>query len=66
MNSDPQDCVVIEDSPYGIEAANRAGMKCIGLATTYEPEKLKGADFIVSNYREINLAFLNCPESDLI
>jgi HAD superfamily hydrolase (TIGR01509 family) len=59
LNSDPQDCVVIEDSPYGIEAANRAGMKCIGLATTYEPEKLKGADFIVSNYSEINLAFLN-------
>ena len=30
----PRNCVVIEDAPAGIEAAKRAGMKCIGLAST--------------------------------
>src|SRR5688572_12525569 len=27
-------CLVIEDAPLGIEAAKRAGMKCIALTTT--------------------------------
>jgi beta-phosphoglucomutase-like phosphatase (HAD superfamily) len=27
-------CVVFEDSFHGLEAANRAGMKVVGLATT--------------------------------
>jgi len=58
LNSDPQTCVVIEDSPYGIEAAKRAKMKCIGLATTYDSEKLTGADLIVAHYAEIDLASL--------
>jgi HAD superfamily hydrolase (TIGR01509 family) len=56
LHSSPEKCVVIEDSPYGIEAARRAGMKCIGLATTYDPEKLAGADLIVARYSEIDLA----------
>jgi beta-phosphoglucomutase len=58
LDSDPQNCVVIEDSPYGIEAAKRARMKCIGLTTTYDSEKLTGADIIVAHYAEIELASL--------
>ncbi|HYA41010.1 MAG TPA: HAD family phosphatase [Syntrophobacteraceae bacterium] len=58
LGSNPPNCLVIEDAPYGIEAAKRAGMKCIGLATTYEPDKLQGADRIVSHYSEIDLASL--------
>lgn len=27
----PSDCLVLEDSPTGVEAANRAGMDCIGV-----------------------------------
>jgi beta-phosphoglucomutase len=30
----PQDCVVFEDAPAGIEAARRAGMRCVVVATT--------------------------------
>jgi beta-phosphoglucomutase-like phosphatase (HAD superfamily) len=30
--------VVIEDVPLEIEAAKWAGMKCVALATTYEPD----------------------------
>lgn len=28
---DPKDCLVIEDSPYGVEAAHRAGMSCVAV-----------------------------------
>lgn len=43
----PKECLVIEDSPYGVEAAKRAGMRCIALLTTHKREELRRADFIV-------------------
>jgi len=39
LGSPPQNCVVIEDAPHGIDAAKRAGMRCIAISTTYDPEK---------------------------
>jgi beta-phosphoglucomutase len=55
LKSNPCYCLVIEDSPNGIDAAREAGMKCIGLATTYSDEKLKNADLIVKSFSEINI-----------
>jgi HAD superfamily hydrolase (TIGR01509 family) len=47
MRLKPEECVVIEDSPVGIEAAKRAGMKCIAVVHTLPREKLKKADLIL-------------------
>ncbi|NQT88287.1 HAD-IA family hydrolase, partial [bacterium] len=43
----PSACVVIEDSPVGIEAAKAAGMRCIGVTHTLPAERLVGADLVV-------------------
>lgn len=43
MDVRPERCVVVEDSPVGIEAARRAGMASIGFAELQDPEKLRGA-----------------------
>lgn len=43
----PKDCVVIEDSVPGVEAAKNAGMKCIAVTNTNPASKLKKADLIV-------------------
>jgi len=56
LGSLPAACLVIEDSPLGVEAAKHGGMMCIGLATTYEPEALREADQVVASYSEIDLA----------
>jgi HAD superfamily hydrolase (TIGR01509 family) len=55
LGSPPESCLVLEDAPYGIEAARRAGMACIGLATTYPPEMLTAADRVVRTFDEIDL-----------
>ncbi|MBS0484484.1 MAG: HAD family phosphatase [Proteobacteria bacterium] len=59
LGSSPGNCVVIEDAPHGIDAAKRAGMRCIAISTTYDAGKLQQADLIVNAYAEIDLAAVN-------
>lgn len=40
------ECLVIEDSLAGIQAARRAGMKVMAVATTYTPERLNAANVL--------------------
>lgn len=49
------ECLVIEDSIAGIEAAHAAGMKCIAVTNTYGYERLTMADFVVKSLEEINV-----------
>lgn len=49
----PNECLVIEDSPKGIEAAIKAKMKCIAITTSTTPNKLRKANFTVNNYRDM-------------
>ena len=51
----PADCLVIEDSPAGIEAGRAAGMTVWAIATTHEPDELATADAV----------FQRIPISDL-
>jgi len=54
----PGDCVVIEDSFVGIEAAKRAGMKCVAVASTFPELELRAraqADLVVQTLEELNL-----------
>lgn len=52
------DCLVIEDSIAGIEAAKRAGMRCLAVTNSYPAEKLSQADRIVSTLVDCNPASL--------
>ncbi|MDR1505894.1 MAG: HAD-IA family hydrolase [Treponema sp.] len=51
LEVDPADCWVIEDSTGGVTAAKVAGMRCLGLLTTYPEADIKnaGADRIVKD-----------------
>lgn len=44
LGVEPSKCLVIEDAPSGIMAAKKAGMECIAVATTHNPDELSNAD----------------------
>ena len=49
----PEDCLVIENAPLGIQSAKRAGIRCIALSTTLSNGYLKEADEVVSSFEEL-------------
>lgn len=53
LKVNPNECVVVENAPYGIESAKRAGMYCVAVSTSLPKEFLKKADLVVSRLREI-------------
>lgn len=46
LRTDPQNCLVVEDAITGIEAAKKAGCKCLGLTTSFTEKELCQADWI--------------------
>jgi len=56
MGVSPQDCVVLEDAPAGVEAALSANMKVIGLGDASELQK---AHLVLENAKNLSLRQLN-------
>lgn len=52
----PADCLVIEDAPAGIESAHGAGLKVIGVASTYPAEKLVQADAVTGRLAHVQVS----------
>jgi beta-phosphoglucomutase len=55
----PEDCVVIEDSHWGLEAAMAAGMRMVAITNTYAAERLKPADKVIVHLSDLSLSELN-------
>lgn len=51
-------CLVIEDSPWGIDAARAAGMKVVAVATSYRADRLAAADLVVEQLQDLDLGRL--------
>lgn len=44
------ECIVIENAPFGITAAKRAGLYCVAVASMLEPEKVQHADLVLEDH----------------
>lgn len=59
LDVSPKDCIAVEDSSVGIEAAKRAGMKCIALPNSYtEDQDLSQADLRIDSAEKIDMDLL--------
>ena len=59
LGLDPNDCVAIEDSPRGVVAATRAGMKCIAVPTPSTADgDFSPATLIVRSLEDIDIETL--------
>lgn len=61
MGLHPSECVVIEDSPNGIEAAYAAGSPSIGIATTYSADVIgkSNPSLVAQSFSELNTDVIN-------
>jgi beta-phosphoglucomutase len=53
LNVSREEAVVIENAPFGIASAVKAGIPCIALETSLPKPYLKDADHIVQNYKQL-------------
>jgi sugar-phosphatase len=45
----PQACLVVEDAPVGVAAARAAGLRVLGVTTTFGPDELR-ADYLIPDF----------------
>jgi beta-phosphoglucomutase len=48
-------CVAVEDSRWGILSAKAAGLRCVGLTTSYQADELREADLVVSRLSDLTV-----------
>jgi len=65
LNTDikPAECIVIEDSHWGLQAAGAAGMHPVAVTNTYPSDRLTLAEKIVAKLAELEISDLHslCP-----
>ncbi len=56
LGVNPENCLVVEDSPNGIKAAKAAGMNCVAYeGPGANPQKLQEADDIIQSYSQLEM-----------
>jgi HAD superfamily hydrolase (TIGR01509 family) len=54
----PADCVAIEDSRWGIASARAAGLRTVGVTSSYDAGELSEADLVIPSVGDLDLANL--------
>lgn len=56
---DPSRCVAIEDSRWGLVSARGAGLRCVGVTTSYPAHELGAADLVAGGLAELTIERLD-------
>jgi beta-phosphoglucomutase-like phosphatase (HAD superfamily) len=52
LGAEPCESLVFEDAPLGLEAARRAGMRAVAIASTLSADEIRCADHVVACERD--------------
>jgi len=60
LGREPEECLVVEDAPAGVEAARRGGMPCVAVDRSDDAAALsaKGADLVLDRLDRLEPAAL--------
>lgn len=58
LNVEPTECLVFEDVPKGVEAAQNAGMNTVVLTTTHHPEEFQGFQNVLYFAKDFDNEFI--------
>jgi len=56
---DSRRCVAIEDSRWGLDSARGAGLRCVGITTSYPAHELTGAELVVPGLHTLTIDMLD-------
>jgi beta-phosphoglucomutase len=59
LDLDPRRSVAVEDSRWGLASATGAGLRCVGVTSSYTAEELPGAELIVGGLADLTLDMLD-------
>jgi beta-phosphoglucomutase len=59
LNLDPRRTVAIEDSRWGLASARGAGLRCVGVTSSYQAHELADAELTVASLAELTLEMLD-------
>ena len=65
LKLEPEKCIVIENAPFGIEAARAAGCAVAAICTTLSKEDLGQANWIVKDHEELEVLLLGDTRQDV-
>jgi beta-phosphoglucomutase family hydrolase len=54
IDAKPEDCIVFEDAPKGVEAARNAGMKAVVITSAHQPEDFASYDNVIAFISDYN------------
>jgi len=57
LGFEPEDCIVFEDSPAGIEGAKTAGCTVIGINLVEAAKKVSKPDYVINDMTEIRVSY---------
>jgi beta-phosphoglucomutase len=58
LNADPSVCLVFEDAPKGVEAANRAGIPCVVITTMHSRNEFPEPEHVVKFIKDYTDPFI--------
>ncbi|ORX81024.1 putative phosphatase [Basidiobolus meristosporus CBS 931.73] len=61
----PEECMIFEDAPAGIEAGINGGIPSIATTTSYKPDMLQRAVAIIDNYHDIKIEAITNAENEM-